>query len=65
MHENQPHTSGGLQQTPFTGSARKAYHSPSLEDFGRVNDLTRTGANIAAGGNDGGTFPTTYNSTFP
>lgn len=34
--------------------SKKAYHSPQLQKFGNVNDLTL--ANAGTGGTDGGTF---------
>jgi hypothetical protein len=37
-------------------NARKPYEAPRLQEVGRVEDLTRAGAN--AGGQDAGTFST-------
>jgi hypothetical protein len=43
-------------------SDRKAYHTPALQRYGNVQELTLTTANFASPPTDGGTFPNIYAS---
>jgi hypothetical protein len=45
-------------QTAATSKSRKPYHTPRLEDYGAVNELTRSGGTPSAF-TDG---PSTYSS---
>ncbi len=41
---------------------RKAYHTPKLEDYGDVRDLTQTSINIGEPADGGVIFPNMYTS---
>lgn len=45
-------------------ATKKPYHSPHLEDFGAVNELTRTSLPVTyTEPSDSGTFPNAYNTS--
>ena len=44
--------------------AKKSYHTPRLEDFGAVNELTRTSPPVTyTEPSDSGSFPNAYNTS--
>ncbi len=54
-----------LQKTsPETREGRRAYHTPVLEDYGEVRELTRASSNVMAIHMDGGqSYPAVYSSS--
>jgi hypothetical protein len=43
-------------------SRRKAYHTPTLQRYGNIQELTLTNSGPPFSGNDGGSFPSIYAS---
>lgn len=50
MNNELPVVSANVQ---LTSKPRKAYHSPRLEDYGAVNELTRSGPPVLPYNSDG------------
>ena len=42
---------------------RKAYHTPRLEEYGEVRELTQASEYSVSWNADGGTYPTSYSSS--